>query len=56
MVEGEQVLIFIHAVTISIKGWNGRTTEQRRENFQWQFYILLSPFITPIKVDIIGIT
>jgi hypothetical protein len=53
--EGEQVLNFIQAVTTSKKGGMGVLPNREDKISSGIFYILLSPFITTIKVDIIGI-
>jgi len=56
MVEGEQVLILIQVVTITKKAGMGVLPNRGDKICSGIFYILLRPFITPIKVDIIGIT
>jgi len=55
MAEGEQVMKFIQAVTISLKAGMGVLPNRGDNISSGIFCILLSPFITPIKVDIIGI-
>lgn len=55
MVQGEQVFNFIQAVTTPSKAGMGVLPNREDKISSGIFYILLSPFRTPIKVGIIGI-
>jgi hypothetical protein len=55
MVEAEQVLNFIPSVATSKKAGMGVLPNRGDKISSGIFCILLSPFITPIEMDIIGI-